>query len=82
MNLSQDFAEKSVQAAVAAIEVYNKPDFRFREEAFCLLMTSAWEHQLETGRSAGDPAAWEREREALRRRLEKLSARLAELLSA
>lgn len=40
------------------------------------------EHQLEAGRPAGDRAAWEREREALRRRLEKLSARLAELLTA
>ncbi len=43
MSLSKDIAEKSVQAAIAAIEVYNKPDFRFREEAFSLLMTNAWE---------------------------------------
>jgi hypothetical protein len=41
--LSREFAEKSVQAAIAAIEIYNKPDFRFREEAFSLLMTNAWE---------------------------------------
>lgn len=40
------------------------------------------EHQLEADRPAGDAGAWEREREALRRRLEKLSARLAELLTA
>jgi hypothetical protein len=32
-----------VHAAVAAIEIYNKPDFHFREEAFSLLMTNAWE---------------------------------------
>jgi len=43
MNLSQSIAEKSVHAAVAAIEIYNKPDFHFREEAFSLLMTNAWE---------------------------------------
>jgi hypothetical protein len=43
MSLSKEMAEKSVQAAVSAIEVYNKPDFRFREEAFSLLMTNAWE---------------------------------------
>ena len=43
MTLSKNIAEKSVHAAVAAIEVYNKPDFLFREEAFSLLMTNAWE---------------------------------------
>lgn len=43
MRLSNSMAEKSVQAAVAAIEIYNKPDFLFREEAFSLLMTNAWE---------------------------------------
>lgn len=36
-------AEKSVHAAVAAIEIYNKPDFSYREEAFSLLMCNAWE---------------------------------------
>jgi hypothetical protein len=41
--VSEALAEKSVQAAVAAIEVYNKPDFKFREEAFSLLMVNAWE---------------------------------------
>src|SRR5579859_276598 len=43
MPLSADLAAKSVQAAIAAIEVYNKPDFSYREEAFSLLMTNAWE---------------------------------------
>jgi hypothetical protein len=43
MPLSQDFAEKAVQAAIAAIEIYNKPDFHFREEAFSMLMTNSWE---------------------------------------
>ncbi|WAC06757.1 MAG: DUF3644 domain-containing protein [Thermodesulfobacteriota bacterium] len=46
MSLSRDIAEKSVQAAVASIEIYNKPDFSFREEAFSLLMTNAWEPLL------------------------------------
>lgn len=35
--------EKSVQAAVSAIEVYNKPDFKYREESFSILMVNAWE---------------------------------------
>jgi len=43
MSLSKDIANKSVHAAVAAIEIYNKPDFHFREEAFSLLMTNSWE---------------------------------------
>lgn len=32
-----------MQAAIAAIEVYNKPNFSYREEAFALLMSNAWE---------------------------------------
>jgi hypothetical protein len=43
--LSHDFTEKAVQAAIAAIEIYNKPDFHFREEAFSLLMTNSLERQ-------------------------------------
>lgn len=43
MTVSADLANKSVQAAVAAIEVYNKPNFSYREEAFALLMSAAWE---------------------------------------
>jgi hypothetical protein len=43
MPLSKDLAEKSVQAAISGIEIYNKPSFAYREEAFSLLMTNAWE---------------------------------------
>ena len=43
MPLSADLANKSVQAAIAAIEIYNKPNFLYREEAFSLLMTNAFE---------------------------------------
>lgn len=43
MSLSKELVEKSVQAAIAAIEVYNKPNFSYREEAFSLLMANAWE---------------------------------------
>ena len=34
---------KAVDAAIAAIEIYNKPSFRYREEAFAILMINAWE---------------------------------------
>ena len=35
--------EKATQAAVSAIEVYNKPGFAYREETFAILMLNAWE---------------------------------------
>ena len=41
--LSDDLAKKSIQAVLAAIEVYNKPTFSYREESFTLLMVNAWE---------------------------------------
>ena len=34
---------KSLQAVVSAIEVYNKPSFRYREESFAILICNAWE---------------------------------------
>lgn len=40
---SRQLLDKSVQAALSAIEIYNKPDFRYREEAFAILMCNAWE---------------------------------------
>ena len=35
--------EKAIHAALAAIEIYNKPGFRYREESFAILMLNAWE---------------------------------------
>lgn len=43
MSLSTELSNKSIQAAISAIEIYNKPDFNFREEAFSLLLVNAWE---------------------------------------
>ncbi|MBI4378619.1 MAG: DUF3644 domain-containing protein [Nitrospinae bacterium] len=37
------FVDKSVSAALSAIEIYNKPDFKYREETFAILMTNSWE---------------------------------------
>ncbi len=39
----QYLLEKSVHAALSAIEIYNKPDFKYREESFSILMVNAWE---------------------------------------
>lgn len=35
--------DSSLSAALAAIEIYNKPNFAYREEAFTILMINAWE---------------------------------------
>ena len=35
--------ESSLSAAAAAIEIYNKPNFTYREEAFTILLINAWE---------------------------------------
>ncbi|MCA0353552.1 MAG: DUF3644 domain-containing protein [Chloroflexi bacterium] len=39
---------KSLAAAISAIEVYNKPDFRYREETFAILLVNAWELLLKS----------------------------------
>lgn len=35
--------EKSKSAALSAIELYNKPNFSYREESFAILIINAWE---------------------------------------
>ena len=38
--------EKSIAACISGIEIYNKPDFKYREETFTILMINAWELAL------------------------------------
>lgn len=40
---SQELVDKSVAAMISAIEIYNKPDFKYREETFSILAINAWE---------------------------------------
>jgi len=40
---SRTLADKSIDAMLAAIEVYNKPDFAYREETYSILAINAWE---------------------------------------
>lgn len=40
--------DKSIHAMLAAIEIYNKPSFRYREEAFAILCINAWELLLKS----------------------------------
>lgn len=35
--------EKSIGAMLSAIEIYNKPDFKYREETFSVLCINSWE---------------------------------------
>jgi hypothetical protein len=40
---SQELLDRAIAAMVAAIEVYNKPNFPYRTEAFAVLAVNAWE---------------------------------------
>lgn len=53
---SEELVQKSLQAAISAIEVYNKPAFAYREESFAILMCNAWELLLKAKalKDAGD----------------------------
>ena len=42
----QKLFDKSVAAVLAAIELYNKPCFLYREESFILFIVHAWEMLL------------------------------------
>lgn len=56
--LYSKFVEKAEAALVAAVEIYNKPSFRYREETFALLSINAWELLLKARLlkdSANDP---------------------------
>lgn len=39
----QSLIDKSIEATLSAIELYNKPNFNYREESFTILMLNAWE---------------------------------------
>lgn len=41
--LCKQMLDKSVAAMLSAIEIYNKPDFKYREESFVVLAVNAWE---------------------------------------
>lgn len=40
---SKELLDRAIAAMVAAIDVYNKPDFRYRAESFTILALNAWE---------------------------------------
>lgn len=40
---ARSLADKSIDAMLAAVEIYNKPNFAYREECFAILAINAWE---------------------------------------
>ena len=40
---SKELLDRAIAATVAAIEIYNKPDFQYRAEAFAVLAINGWE---------------------------------------
>jgi len=55
---SLQLLDKAKSALVSAIEIYNKPDFAYREETFCILALNAWELLLKArilASSGNDP---------------------------
>lgn len=54
--ISTKIMESSLQAALASIEIYNKPNFNYREQVFVILIVNAWELLLKAKiiRDAGE----------------------------
>ena len=39
----KELVDGAIAANVSAIEIYNKPDFQYRAETFCILAINGWE---------------------------------------
>ena len=40
---SRELLDRAIAATIAAVEIYNKPDFPYRAESFCILAINGWE---------------------------------------
>jgi hypothetical protein len=47
-NLSQRLVDKSVEAFVMGLEIYNKPTIKYRIEGFSFFICNAWELMLKS----------------------------------
>ena len=43
LQIYEKLVNNSLAAALSSIEIYNKPDFKYREEIFTILNINAWE---------------------------------------
>jgi len=41
--LTRQLLDKSQEAFILALEIYNKPTIKYRIEGFCLFFSNAWE---------------------------------------
>ena len=46
MDTYDNLIEKSKEAFIMSIEIYNKPTLRYRVEGFCFFICNAWELML------------------------------------
>ena len=46
---SKELLDRAIAATIAAIEIYNRPDFRYREAAFAVLVITDWESLPKVG---------------------------------
>lgn len=55
-SIYEGLLDNSLQAALSSIEIYNKPDFKYREQVFVILNINAWELLLKAKilKDAGD----------------------------
>ncbi|MFC2384878.1 MAG: DUF3644 domain-containing protein, partial [Hoylesella saccharolytica] len=60
MNLSEKLLEKSQEAFIVAVELYNKPTIRYRVEGFSFFICNAWELLLKSHimQSCGEDAIY------------------------
>ncbi len=67
--LAKSLIDKSIAACLSAIEIYNKPDFKYREEIFSILAANAWELLLKAKIIADNgnnvEAIWARDKQGL-----------------
>ena len=45
-NIAQRLVEKSIEAFIMGLEIYNKPTIKYRIEGFSFFITNAWELML------------------------------------
>src|SRR5882757_4142537 len=43
VQIHEEILGKSISAALSSIEMYNKPDLKYREEIFTILIINSWE---------------------------------------
>ena len=56
----ESLIDKSIGSMLSAIEIYNKPDFKYREETFAILAINSWELLLKARLRRTRQTLWSR----------------------